>query len=91
LIINIVVPFLLALDKNGKRSIAGIRSGEILLQIKAESNQIIKNWKLFGISANNAMESQALLQLYNVYCKQKRCLDCQIGADLIKTAIHEKK
>jgi len=91
LIINVVVPFLYALDRNGKRSIAGIRACEILFQLKAESNQIIKNWELHGISANNAMESQALLQLYNVYCKQKRCLDCQIGADLIKAANHEKK
>jgi len=91
LIINVLVPFLHALDGNGKRSIAGLRASEILFQLKAESNQIIKNWELYGISANNAMESQALLQLYNVYCKQKRCLDCQIGADSIKAAIHEKK
>lgn len=91
LIINVIVPFLFALDKNGKRGSADSRAYEILLQLKAESNQIIKNWGLHGIRAHNAMESQALLQLYNVYCKQKRCLDCQIGADLMKAAIHERK
>jgi len=91
LLINVLVPFLLTLDKNRKRSSEGIRAGEILLQLKAESNQIIKNWELYGIMANNAMESQALLQLYNVYCKQKRCLACQIGAESIKAAIHETK
>lgn len=91
LIINVVVPFLYALDRNGKRSIAGIRACEILFQLKAESNQIIKNWEFYGISANNAMESQALLQLYNVYCKQKRCLECQIGTSLMEAAIDEKK
>ncbi|MEA3461985.1 MAG: DUF2851 family protein [Bacteroidota bacterium] len=91
LIINAVLPFLHALDKNGTRILAGSQTSEILLNLKAESNLIIKNWAIFGIRANNAMESQALLQLYHVYCKQKRCLDCQIGADIVMTAIHEKK
>jgi len=91
LIINVLVPFLHALDKKGKRSIAGIQVCEFLFQMKAESNHLIRKWASLGIRANNAMESQALLQLYNVYCKQKRCLDCQIGADSIKAAIHEKK
>jgi hypothetical protein len=35
--------------------------------------------------------SQALLQLFNVYCKQKRCLDCQIGTCLLEASIHEKQ
>jgi len=90
LIINVIIPFLLTLAKKEKRNSAGIRANRILLQLKAEHNQIIKNWGLYGIRPRNAMESQALLQLYNVYCKQKRCLDCQIGADSIKAAIHEK-
>jgi len=90
LIINVIIPFLTSLAKNEKRSNAGIRASRILLHLKAEYNQIIKNWRLYGIRAGNAMESQALLQLYNVYCKQKRCLDCQIGADSIKAAMHEK-
>ena len=88
-IINVIVPFLFSLDKNRKRSSTGIRAGEILLELKAESNHIIKKWEFYGIRARNAIESQALLQLYNVYCKQKRCLDCQIGAESIKAAIHE--
>jgi len=91
LLINVIVPFLFSLDKNRKRSSAGIRAGEILLQLKAESNQIIRKWGSIGIQANSANESQALLQLYNVYCKQKRCFDCQIGAESLKAAIHEKK
>jgi len=91
LLINVIVPFLFSLEKSRKRSSVGIRAGEILLLLKAESNQVIKNWAKYGIRATNAKESQALLQLYNVYCKQKRCLDCQIGAESIKAAIHEKK
>jgi hypothetical protein len=91
LIINAIYPFLFALKKKGIRSTEGIQAEEILLQIKAESNQVIKKWNTFGIRAKNASQSQALIHLYNFYCKQKRCQDCQIGADLIKAAIHEKK
>jgi hypothetical protein len=91
LIINIILPFLIAEAKNEKRHGAGIRANRILLQLKAEQNQIIKNWGLNDVRPRNAMESQALLQLYNVYCKQKRCLDCQIGTDSIKAAMHEKE
>jgi len=90
LIINVILPFLMALARNEKHSSAGIRASRLLLQLKAEQNQIIKNWGFYGVRAGNAMESQALLQLYNVYCKQKRCLHCQIGADSIIAAMHEK-
>jgi hypothetical protein len=91
LIINIIVPFLTALAQSENKSYGRMESVEILGKFKSENNQIIKKWSIFGIRADNAMESQALLQLYHIYCKQKRCLDCQIGADIVKTAIHEKE
>lgn len=91
LMINVMVPFLFALEKNEGRSRTGIRADDILLQLRAESNQIIINWDTFGIHACSAMESQALIQLYNVYCKQKRCQYCKIGADILKAAFHEKE
>jgi hypothetical protein len=91
LIINVIVPFLYALGRNEPGRQSASRAGEILSQMKAESNLVIKNWCKFGIRAQTAMDSQALLQLYNVYCKQKRCLNCLIGADLLEAAIDEKK
>jgi hypothetical protein len=90
LIVNVIVPFLVALENNEKNSIMGTRALEILHQLKAETNQIIKKWINFGVRPGSALESQALLQLYNVYCKQKSCLDCRIGAEIIKAAIDEK-
>lgn len=91
LVINILIPFLSALDKH-KGSNKPLQGGsEILQNLKAESNQLIEKWIIFGIKPDNAKESQALLQLYHHYCKQKRCLECQIGAEIIADAIHEKK
>ena len=91
LIINVIVPFLNALGKTEQRKSAGDRAVEILSELEAESNHIIEKWSKFGIKPQNAFESQALIQLHNAYCKQKRCLDCQIGAVIIESAIHEEQ
>ncbi|MEN8155396.1 MAG: DUF2851 family protein [Bacteroidota bacterium] len=84
LMINAVVPFLFAMGRR-KNHIRAIDLGTSLIQeMEAESNQIIKRWSEFGITPEGAFESQALIHLHNVYCKQKRCLDCLIGRDFIK-------
>ncbi len=90
LIINVIVPYLFTLGKTEHSKGAIRQAKEILSDLEAESNHIIKKWAKFGIKPRNAFESQALIQLHNNYCKQKRCLDCQIGASFIKGAIHEK-
>jgi len=90
LIINVIIPFLQALDQIEPRK-SSKNTVVFLSQMKAESNRIIRNWHSQGIRAKNAGESQALLQLFNVYCKQKRCLDCQIGAGLLEASIYEKQ
>ncbi len=79
LIINVIIPYLGAIDIVDHRT--GILSNEKekLMMMGAESNQIIKNWSKFGVKPNNAFESQALLHLYKEYCIPKRCNHCQIG------------
>ncbi|MFH0759047.1 MAG: DUF2851 family protein [Bacteroidota bacterium] len=83
LILNAIVPFLFTLG-NRKHHIHAINLGTSLLsELEAESNSITKKWINFGLVPKGAFESQALIQLHNAYCKQKRCLECQIGAELI--------
>ena len=91
LIINVIVPFLYALERIEPGRKYGTMAGDIFSQLKAESNQLILQWRNYGVRAENARESQGLLQLFNVYCKQKQCLHCQIGTGLLEAAIHEKK
>ncbi|HDR67940.1 MAG TPA: DUF2851 family protein [Bacteroidaceae bacterium] len=83
LIINAIVPCLFTkgklLDKKENTDLAL----DILEEITEEKNEIIQAWKKVGVKAINAFESQALIQLYNKYCSQKRCLDCRIGIRLI--------
>lgn len=91
LIINVIIPFLYALERLEPCKYSRRRARVILSEMKAESNQVILNWRKYGVDPENAGESQALLQLFNVYCKPKLCLNCQIGIGLLEEAIHEKK
>lgn len=58
---------------------------DLLLEISAEKNAVIDKFSSFGIDAQNAFETQALLQLKNEYCNQKRCMSCAIGVELLKS------
>lgn len=58
---------------------------QLFREISAEKNIIIDKFQDFGIAVNNAYETQALLQLKNEYCNKKRCLECGIGMELMKS------
>jgi len=55
----------------------------IIEDLKKEENSIIVKYKTHNILAENAKESQALLQLYNVYCTKNKCLQCVVGNSLL--------
>jgi len=83
LLINTVVPFLFAYGKyKGIHSLRE-RAVELLDEIPAEKNGVIRLWEKTGISADTAFHTQALLQLKNEYCDKKRCICCQIGNKII--------
>jgi hypothetical protein len=79
LIINVIIPYLGAIDIVDHRK--GILSSEKekLLMMSAESNHIVRNWSKSGVKPHNAFESQALIQLYNGYCVEQRCDQCFFG------------
>ena len=52
-------------------------------QLKPERNAIIDTFKKLQIKVDDALQSQALLQLKNKYCTKQRCLQCAIGNYLI--------
>jgi hypothetical protein len=55
-----------------------------LEQISEENNSITNGFKILGIENKNAFDSQALIQLKNDYCNQKRCLECAVGNKLLR-------
>lgn len=85
LIINTVVPFQFAKGMIEKNELLMEQSLVLLELIHPERNHIIREWEHAGIKPANAVESQALLQLRQAYCDQKKCLNCNIGIKLINS------
>lgn len=84
LIINAVVPLLFCFGKLHKDESVCETAMQFLEETEAEDNAIIRHFASCGIAAQNAMQTQALLHLYDMYCKRKRCLECRIGNVLLK-------
>jgi len=61
----------------------------LLQNMPPEQNQIIQNWNELGIKSEHAGDSQALIQLYSVYCTHEKCIECPIGISLLKNTTHE--
>lgn len=82
LLINTVIPIKFCYAKSQGKDIS-----EELMQlassISKEENTIVKRFNSLQAIAKNAMDSQALLQLKNMYCDPKRCLDCAVGNSLL--------
>ena len=90
LIINSIVPYTFFYGKTNKIQRYCDYAISLLEEISPENNVIIKKWGKFDVKCTNAFESQAMLYLYKNYCKQKRCLECQFGNNLIIDARNQK-
>lgn len=83
IVINTLVPFFYLYGIRNNKPSLKYRAFELLEMTPPEQNSIISLWDERGIKAGNAYDSQALIQLKNVYCDHKKCLKCQIGNKLI--------
>src|SRR5690606_34440575 len=83
LIINTVTPFRYCYSSYLKNHQYEVIKN-LLRAIKPEQNIIVERFSLLGITVENALDSQSLLQLKNEYCNQKRCLECKIGISLLQ-------
>ena len=83
LIINAVAPLLFCYGKLHKDDSYCETALQFLEDTEAEDNAVIRHFAQCGITAENAMQTQALLHLYSCFCKRKRCLECRIGNVLL--------
>lgn len=83
IIINTVVPIVFLYGKLRFDEEKSNKAVNWLEQINPEKNSIIDFWNKLGINIENAMQSQALLQLKNEYCNHKKCLNCEIGFHIL--------
>ncbi|MBX2964118.1 MAG: DUF2851 family protein [Cyclobacteriaceae bacterium] len=84
LMINTAAPLLVAygLQQDDQRYME--RVIRWLQCLPAEKNNITRQWQTLGCKIKSAFDSQAFIELNNAYCLKRRCLDCTIGASLIK-------
>lgn len=83
LLINTLAPYLFAYGSARDLSPARMKALELLENLKPEDNRDLRMWRSLGLKADNALESQALLQLKRCYCDYKRCLECRIGLKIL--------
>ena len=84
LIINTAIPMLFAVGRHRQKEELCDRAFDLLEQLKAEQNHIIRMWKECGLKVQTAGDSQALIQLKKEYCDRKDCLRCRIGYEYLK-------
>ncbi len=84
IVINTIVPVLFSYGKYIADQTVCERAIELLSQLPAEKNSIIRKWQDAGIKAEDAGQSQALIHLKDKYCNMKKCLNCSIGTHLIR-------
>lgn len=84
ILINTIVPLLVAYGKTKDNQDYIDRATAILEYLPAENNKITRIWIENGIKIKNAFDSQASIELYNNFCSQKKCLKCNIGMDILR-------
>lgn len=78
-IINTVAPMLFAYGRHRHDGQLCERALGLLAQLRPENNAVVRSWRQCGLEAENAGDTQALIQLKNEYCDKKDCLRCRIG------------
>jgi len=85
ILINTIIPFIFVYGNIKNSNSLQDKALKWLSEIKPESNSIIRQFNTSGITAENAMQTQALIQLKTNYCAKKRCLNCRFGHVLLKS------
>ncbi len=78
LIINAVVPVTFSYGIYRDDQDMKNRSLDFLNVVDAEDNLVIRKFGKLGVHACNAQQTQALLYLYNNYCRKRKCLKCRV-------------
>lgn len=84
IIINAILPIKYFYQKNHNPEITDVIF-EFYKQLKPEKNSVLDEWKNLGVKFKNALQTQVFLYQYKTFCTQKKCLNCSIGFQLLKS------
>ena len=84
IIVNTVLPLLYAYGWYNNDELYIEKANKWATQLLPEQNFITKGFKALNIQNKSSYDSQALIQLKNKYCNDKKCLQCAVGNSLLK-------
>lgn len=84
LIINFVIPFLIAYGIFTGNDQIRERAIDLYESLPPEDNRYTRQWAGGGYAASNAFFSQALIQLSSEYCAEGVCGGCPVGANYLR-------
>ena len=82
--INFVIPFQFLFSEIYELPNVKEHAIDLLNDLEAEDNLLIRDWKKMGIIPISSAESQSLIHLKNEYCDKRRCLSCSIGHSILR-------
>ena len=85
ILINTIIPMLYAYGYVNAHEGLQRKAIRWLGEIVPEKNSITSGFEALSVSNLSAADSQALIQLKNVYCNYKHCLKCAVGNWVIKS------
>jgi Protein of unknown function (DUF2851) len=86
IIINSIIPILYTYGKMTPDQTILKKTIQWLELMPPEQNRLMDGWKRIGISVKKAAGSQALIELKKQFCDPRKCLECEIGKELLQPA-----
>ena len=87
IIINTIVPVVFAYGDVKQEQSYKNKALQWLEETPAEHNHITRLWMSLGLTNRSAYDSQAYIELSKVYCFNKGCLGCAVGAAILKRSV----
>ncbi len=81
--INVIVPMLMTYSDYTTNEQLKAQVLHLIQEVSAEQNTIVKQFENASIKPQNALQSQAMIELYTNYCSRKKCLQCSIGYKIL--------
>lgn len=83
-LVNAIIPVLFAYGSERQEEKYIQKALRWLEALPPEQNSVVSAFSELRLSAENAFDSQALLELKTNYCDQKGCLRCALGYEILK-------
>jgi hypothetical protein len=84
ILINSVIPTLAAYATETGEERFFDRALSFLQKTKTENNTIVRAWTDLGLKSASAFDSQGMIEQMNSFCKKHNCLNCSVGAAILK-------